>query len=55
MAAAAALTVLLGVHAFPATDADGVTRFVKFRIVPADGEVVLSNGETRQACRLSSA
>ena len=36
-----------GVHAFPATNARGETRFIKFRVEPVGGEVRLSEGEAR--------
>lgn len=32
-----------GVHAFPATAADGSTRYVKFKAVPVDGEAALTD------------
>ena len=35
-------TTYWGVHAFPATNAKGETRFIKFKIVPAGGEVTLT-------------
>ncbi|KRR04597.1 catalase family peroxidase [Bradyrhizobium valentinum] len=34
-----------GVHAFPATNAKGETRFIKFKIVPVGGEVALTKDE----------
>jgi catalase len=35
------------VHAFPATNAKNVTRFIKFRVVPVDGEVGLSDDDAK--------
>src|SRR5262249_49943117 len=32
-------TVYWGVHAFPATNADGHARYIKFKVVPAGGEL----------------
>ncbi|HXO72931.1 MAG TPA: catalase, partial [Bradyrhizobium sp.] len=40
-------TTYWGVHAFPATNAKGETRFIKFKLVPVGGEVTLSEGEAR--------
>ncbi|MEM5388578.1 catalase family peroxidase [Paraburkholderia phymatum] len=40
-------TTYWGVHAFPATNAAGQTRFIKFKIVPAEGEVTLSDDEAK--------
>jgi catalase len=40
-------TTYWGVHAFPATNAKGETRFIKFKLVPAGGDVTLTKGETR--------
>ena len=37
-------TTYWGVHAFPATNAKGETRFIKFKVVPAGGEVTLDRG-----------
>lgn len=34
-----------GVHSFPATNVDGDTRYIKFKIVPSDGEVSLTADE----------
>lgn len=41
-------TVYWGVHAFPATNAEGVVRFIKFKVVPEDGELTLSDAEAQQ-------
>lgn len=38
-------TTYWGVHAFPATNTAGQTRFVKFKVVPLAGEVTLSDSE----------
>jgi catalase len=35
-------TTYWGVHSFPATNAEGETRFIKFKVVPVRGEVTLS-------------
>jgi catalase len=40
-------TTYWGVHAFSATTAKGETRFIKFKVVPAGGEVTPSRGEPR--------
>jgi catalase len=40
-------TTYWGVHAFPATNAKGETRFIKFKLVPAGGDVTPTKGETR--------
>lgn len=40
-------TTYWGVHAFPATNSKGETRFVKFKIVPAGGDVTLTEDEAR--------
>lgn len=40
-------TAYWGVHAFPATNRDGKTRFIKFKVVPADAEVTLSDDEAK--------
>ncbi|WP_338664738.1 catalase [Pararoseomonas sp. SCSIO 73927] len=40
-------TTYWGVHAYPATNAQGATRFIKFKVVPAEGEVTLSDEEAR--------
>lgn len=36
-----------GVHAFPATNAKGETRFIKFKIVPVDGDITLTEEEAK--------
>ncbi len=40
-------TTYWGVHAFPATNERGETRFIKFKVVPAGGEITLSEREAR--------
>ncbi|MHC2537987.1 catalase family peroxidase [Bradyrhizobium diazoefficiens] len=40
-------TTYWGVHAFPATNEQGETRFIKFKVVPARGEITLSEDEAR--------
>ena len=40
-------TTYWGVHAFPATNAKGETRFIKFKVVPAGGEVTLTEDEAK--------
>ncbi|WBL77042.1 catalase family peroxidase [Bradyrhizobium xenonodulans] len=40
-------TTYWGVHAFPATNAAGETRFIKFRIAPVGGDITLSEDEAR--------
>ena len=40
-------TVYWGVHSFPATNAKGETRFIKFKIVPVAGEVTLSDEDAK--------
>ncbi|WP_458095086.1 catalase [Roseomonas sp. WA12] len=40
-------TTYWGVHAYPATNAEGITRFIKFKVVPVEGEVTLSDEEAR--------
>ncbi|MCK1393853.1 catalase family peroxidase [Bradyrhizobium sp. 1] len=40
-------TTYWGVHAFPATNEQGETRFIKFKIVPAGGEITLSEDDAR--------
>jgi len=40
-------TTYWGVHSFPATNAANETRFIKFRVVPAGGEITLSEDEAR--------
>ena len=44
-------TTYWAVHAFPATNAKGETRFIKFKVVPVGGEVTL----TRSAAKAKSA
>lgn len=34
-------------HAFPATNAQGHRRFIKFKLVPVDGEVTLTDDEAK--------
>jgi catalase len=36
-----------GIHAFPATNAKGITRFVKFEVVPAGGDVSVSDDDAK--------
>jgi len=40
-------TTYWGVHAFPATNSRGDTRFVKFKVVPVDGEVTVSDEQAQ--------
>jgi len=40
-------TTYWGVHAFPATNAGGETRFIKFKVSPVGGDVTLSEDEAR--------
>ncbi|MHC2281985.1 catalase [Bradyrhizobium diazoefficiens] len=40
-------TTYWGVHAFPATNEQGETRLIKFKVVPARGEIMLSEDEAR--------
>jgi catalase len=40
-------TTYWGVHAFPATNSKGETRFIKFKVEPVGGEVTLTKDETR--------
>jgi catalase len=40
-------TTYWGVHAFPATNEQGETRFIKFKIVAAGGEITLSEDDAR--------
>ncbi|VIO66351.1 Catalase-related peroxidase [Bradyrhizobium ivorense] len=40
-------TTYWGVHAFPATNAKGETRFIKFKVSPVGGDLVLSEDEAR--------
>ncbi|MGY3129629.1 catalase [Bradyrhizobium sp. USDA 4501] len=42
-----ARTIFWGVHAFPATNVRGETRFIKFKVEPVGGEVMLSEDEAR--------
>ncbi|MDA9499223.1 catalase [Bradyrhizobium sp. CCBAU 11357] len=43
-----ARTTFWGVHAFPATNARGDTRFIKFKVEPVGGEITLSSDEARR-------
>jgi catalase len=40
-------TTYWGVHSFPATNAGNETRFIKFKVVPARGEITLTEDEAR--------
>ena len=40
-------TTYWGVHAFPATNANGETRFIKFKVVPVGGDVTLTENEAK--------
>jgi catalase len=40
-------TTYWGVHAFPATNEQGETRFIKLRVVPAGGEITLNEDDAR--------
>jgi catalase len=40
-------TTYWGVHAFPATNSKGETRFIKFKIVPVGGDITLSEDEAK--------
>ncbi|MBR0845621.1 catalase family peroxidase [Bradyrhizobium liaoningense] len=40
-------TTYWGVHSFPATNARNETRFIKFKIVPAGGDITLTEDEAR--------
>jgi catalase len=40
-------TTYWGVHAFPATNSKGETRFIKFKVEPIGGEVALTEDEAR--------
>jgi catalase len=40
-------TTYWGVHAFPATNSKGETRFIKFKIAPVGGDVTLSDDEAK--------
>jgi len=40
-------TFYWGVHAFPATNAKGQTRYIKFKVVPAAGEITLNEEEAK--------
>lgn len=42
-------TTYWGVHAFPATNSKGDTRFIKFRIEPVGGELLLTEDEVKAA------
>ncbi|MCA6124920.1 catalase [Bradyrhizobium sp. WSM 1704] len=44
-AASCAGTIYWGVHSFPATNAEGETRFVKFRINPIGGDAALTDNK----------
>jgi catalase len=40
-------TTYWGVHAFPATNSEGETRFIKFKVVPVRGDVTLTGDEVK--------
>jgi catalase len=40
-------TTYWGVHAFPATNKQGETRFIKFKVAPAGGDITLSEDDAR--------
>jgi catalase len=40
-------TTYWGVHAFPATNAKGETRFIKFKVVPVGGDITLGEDEAK--------
>jgi len=40
-------TTYWGVHSFPATNSKGQTRFIKFKVVPAGGDVTLTEEEAK--------
>lgn len=40
-------TTYWGVHAFPATNSKGETRFIKFKVVPVGGNVTLTDADAR--------
>ena len=40
-------TTYWGVHSFPAINAENETRFIKFKVVPAGGEITLTEDEAR--------
>lgn len=40
-------TTYWGVHSFPVTNAKGVKRYIKFKVVPVDGEVTLTDDEAK--------
>jgi catalase len=40
-------TTYWGVHAFPATNSNGETRFIKFKVAPVGGDVTLTEEEAR--------
>ena len=42
-----ASTTYWGVHAFPATNSNGETRFIKFKVAPVGGEVTLTEEEAK--------
>jgi catalase len=42
-----ARTTYWGVHAFPATNSKGETRFIKFKVEPVGGEVTLAENEAK--------
>ncbi|OAF12890.1 catalase [Bradyrhizobium centrolobii] len=42
-----AATTYWGVHSFPATNAKGETRFIKFKVVPVGGDVTLTEEEAK--------
>ena len=44
-----AATTYWGVHAFPATNSQGETRFIKFKVAPVGGKVVLNEDAARTA------
>ena len=46
-------TTYWGVHAFPATNSKGETRFIKFKVVPVGGDVTLTERRGQgEVCRL---
>jgi catalase len=40
-------TTYWGVHAFPATNSEGETRFIKFKVVPVRGDITLTEDELK--------
>jgi catalase len=42
-------TTYWGVHAFPATNSKGETRFIKFKVTPVGGEVTLTEAKAKPA------